>query len=1148
VADENLSLSIVFEDAQQLIAEVEKVKDAIRSLSELATGTGLQDLSAGFDDVAVSMQQLTEPVNIDINADVLGEVTSEATSAKSEIGKVGDTAKSSGDKTDAAAKKSAREIAKLRKEWHKLQDESKKSSSTLVKSALQIAGIGSIALVVKKLAREVQHAAEVFIGTERAVLRFASGLKAVGNFSEAAIKEIQQYADAIQAATGISDDFVIHASALIAQLGGLSGKGLRRATDAAIELATVLQTDLKTAALLVAKAAQGNTTQFQRYGIVVDNAIPKSKKFAAILTLLETKFKGTAALSAQGLGGSITKFTKEWDDLLKAIGGTFRIFEPIIHSWTAALDKFNDALDNHIDDAVLASDHLAHIKTQLLDIKDLSRGDGSFADQFKFDAEDLRKLLELATGKDPGVVFAVPNDQAIKNLKEIEAGIPALQVKADLVFSGDEKGVLAFINQIDEALRALPKARKDLQGGLFGSPNEEGLKRLDLAEKKLRNLLFIAQNKVVVTVEEKDKRQIARIQALVNALHPPDPLQVFVDTKLLDDELGKAEKRLDELARQKTIVELSAKLVVPFAEFNELFDEIPIPTVVIESAIKPIELKPEFAKVLDKLDLAVEASVELTGEPFILATEDMVREVNLLLEEIKVDDTQAVQRLARIAAAYKRLQTIVGTRIESNAAQKFFDELNDVDDEPTRRLAAELANVKDRVRDLAALRGADPAELLRIDEWLKSVKTIGTANRAAADEIKAIQEEIAKRGGVTPERAGDISTGLSDFARQVISDDEAMTKSFGALSDEHEAGSTASIAAITSMLPPLVRLSLETDEANKRAQAFFNTLAGGDFSSADEFEQAADEVRVLADALEELQSLRGATGREIIDLSNLTSSVTTAEQLLPALTAELDKLEERASDPIQFDQTLSVDIANLVTSSRAAIGELVAQWDTLSPAMRAAIADYEQRLDEIEKITAGIDPNVRRVAEETAAIWESMGAGLQNSFGDALATMLLDAENFADRMRAIIKSLVADLIKTLLKLAALNIFKSLIPGGSAIPLPGPSGGSNAPIGPNPPTKPLPLLPPQKLIVEPFTIPDRLTPVLDFSRLSRAQAAQTTRRQEPVIVRIEDLQRPVARDTHISISADIADGASLRRQITGGALRAELARAARRGRL
>jgi hypothetical protein len=127
-------------------------------------------------------------------------------------------------------------------------------------------------------------------------------------------KRLQEQAAALQRVTKHGDETIIKGQALVATFTQ-SEEAIKRSTEAALNLSAAIGMDLNAAFLLMGKAAAGDTATLSRYGIVLDEGIPKSERLAAVLGLIEEKMGGRAQRMGEGatknseLGDAISKLT-----------------------------------------------------------------------------------------------------------------------------------------------------------------------------------------------------------------------------------------------------------------------------------------------------------------------------------------------------------------------------------------------------------------------------------------------------------------------------------------------------------------------------------------------------------------------------------------------------------------------------------------------------------------------------------------------------------------------------------------------------------------------------------------------------------------------------------------------------------------------
>ena len=184
--------------------------------------------------------------------------------------------------------------------------------------ALGVALAGAFA--VNKIANYLRDSAKSAIEAESALNQFSASLRQIGQLTQENVSNFEKFAGMLQKTTGVSDDLIISNASVLASLGGLSGQGLERATQASLDLAQALQIDVGSAFDLVAKASTGNTAALSRYGLKIDENIAKSQKFAEALKLIEQRFGGLSGSRLNTLEGSLINLANAFGEIGESIG------------------------------------------------------------------------------------------------------------------------------------------------------------------------------------------------------------------------------------------------------------------------------------------------------------------------------------------------------------------------------------------------------------------------------------------------------------------------------------------------------------------------------------------------------------------------------------------------------------------------------------------------------------------------------------------------------------------------------------------------------------------------------------------------------------------------------------------------------------
>jgi hypothetical protein len=183
-----------------------------------------------------------------------------------------------------------------------------------------IKGISLLTDGVGTLVNFLEDSVKASAESETSLKQLTVALAQTGKLTGETVKSFQDLATQIQATTAFEDDAVISSIALIQSLARLDSDGLKRATIAATNLAATFNIDLDTAARLVGKAAEGNTTAFGKLGIQFEKGTTNAETFSNVLGTLESRFGGSAAAQAQTYSGALTQLTNVYGDLKENIG------------------------------------------------------------------------------------------------------------------------------------------------------------------------------------------------------------------------------------------------------------------------------------------------------------------------------------------------------------------------------------------------------------------------------------------------------------------------------------------------------------------------------------------------------------------------------------------------------------------------------------------------------------------------------------------------------------------------------------------------------------------------------------------------------------------------------------------------------------
>ena len=201
-----------------------------------------------------------------------------------------------------------------------LQRMSERASSIALGFISAQAVIGGVTAAYRTLSAGLADSVKAAGEAERAHAQVAAALRTQGNAVPSVIDAYQAYAEALQRTTVYQDDAVEAAQALLVTVGNVMPRDMKKALDATANLAAGLGKDLPDAAMLVAKAAEGNVSALSKAGIAIDETRLKSEGFGYVLDQVTAKFGGQADAIANTYDGRLQQLANSWNNIQESIG------------------------------------------------------------------------------------------------------------------------------------------------------------------------------------------------------------------------------------------------------------------------------------------------------------------------------------------------------------------------------------------------------------------------------------------------------------------------------------------------------------------------------------------------------------------------------------------------------------------------------------------------------------------------------------------------------------------------------------------------------------------------------------------------------------------------------------------------------------
>ena len=171
---------------------------------------------------------------------------------------------------------------------------------------------------------------------QKAIAQVEAGIKSTGNAAGFTSKQLQKMASELQGKTLFGDEVILKdATAQLLTFTNIAGEQFERTQLAALNLATRLDGDLKSASIQLGKALNdpiANLSALSRSGIQFSNdqkevikSLAESGRLAEAQTIildeLEKQYGGAAEAAAKAGAGGLKQLQNQFGDLMEDIGG-----------------------------------------------------------------------------------------------------------------------------------------------------------------------------------------------------------------------------------------------------------------------------------------------------------------------------------------------------------------------------------------------------------------------------------------------------------------------------------------------------------------------------------------------------------------------------------------------------------------------------------------------------------------------------------------------------------------------------------------------------------------------------------------------------------------------------------------------------------
>lgn len=180
-------------------------------------------------------------------------------------------------------------------------------------------GYLAVAGAVAGLTAFMKESLTAYMEQEAANNKLNVALKNQGLYTAQTALELQKFAASLMQTSTFADETIIEMMALLTTFG-MSGDVLKRTTKDAMDLSVGLGIDLRTATLLLGKAFAGETGTLARYGIVIEDNIPKAERFDAVHQQLISRFGGSAQAALETTAGKLENLGLRFGEVKETIG------------------------------------------------------------------------------------------------------------------------------------------------------------------------------------------------------------------------------------------------------------------------------------------------------------------------------------------------------------------------------------------------------------------------------------------------------------------------------------------------------------------------------------------------------------------------------------------------------------------------------------------------------------------------------------------------------------------------------------------------------------------------------------------------------------------------------------------------------------
>lgn len=179
---------------------------------------------------------------------------------------------------------------------------------------------GTVTKVGREALEFAQESVQEFLEAEKVQRKLTAAVRAQGFELPGVIQYYDQLAEKYQAISVHGDDSIKGIQTLLVEVGRVLPSEMDKALDATTNLAAGLTIELEPAAMMVAKAFEGDFGALKKAGVQIDETRAKAEGMTYVLDQISARFSGQRQAEVSSYAGQLKQLANEWDNYKEEIG------------------------------------------------------------------------------------------------------------------------------------------------------------------------------------------------------------------------------------------------------------------------------------------------------------------------------------------------------------------------------------------------------------------------------------------------------------------------------------------------------------------------------------------------------------------------------------------------------------------------------------------------------------------------------------------------------------------------------------------------------------------------------------------------------------------------------------------------------------